>query len=81
MLREAQVSAYSCKLSKVRRGIAPSEWLIMWTVVSSVGNSLRQLSRASMALLQGISAKVTIEAPAAIAICCFPLRLYVMGGA
>src|SRR6185295_9757198 len=33
--RVAHISAYSCKRSRVRRGIAPSECEIMYTVLSS----------------------------------------------
>src|ERR1041384_4770154 len=51
MPRVDHISAYSCIRSRARRGIAPSEWLIMQTVLSSMGNSLRHCNRSSITVL------------------------------
>src|SRR5439155_23569659 len=45
--RDAHVSAYARRLSAVRRGIAPSEWLTRYVQVSTMGNSRRNARRGS----------------------------------
>src|SRR5215207_2778070 len=40
--RRLHVSANSCRLAAVRRGMAPSEWLTRYVQSSTVGNCARQ---------------------------------------
>ena len=76
MPRVDHVWAYSCMRSEARRGMAPSEWLIMWTADSRIGNSLRQLRSSSIHVhFASTNWKVMIEDPAATAICCLPFKV------